>query len=702
MPLEIGETNRDVALGHAYAAGEINAARWHVAQRGEAVYWEHARRSLREQARILAEKMVALDQAIAAVPAVLECHGQKVEVGIGPMGIGMLHFLSTDGGLIGVDPLPAIVPAIDLPRPMDALVAECRRNYRHLEGRGEDLPIETNSAAIVASYNVLDHVESPAAVLSECFRVLRPGGYFILGCDTVSIVSLAKFHAYAKWRDRDTLAVLCHPFRFRVAQLERLIDVAGFNTLWSSQRRHERWARLAGHAFRLLVVAQKPASAAQEGSSLRSARAAAGTPRATSSSPRQISGASVLLAHPGGQHSEREATELDRSRLLQRFVTGVRFSPTGPMAGALRLLPAAHAEKWLRRCARRSFPDVPAERILTRPVVEGAYLAATRFRVGRRHGERLALWRNAIFDRSVARALERERPAGVICFDTCAIETFRAARRLGIRTILDQSIAPLSLARNLLLREAERWPDFADSLPPADCLSDKQLRRNAEEIALADAILAPSRYVREALLVAGARPERILNVPFGVDVERFAPKTHETDGVFRVLFVGQLSQRKGIAQLLEAFQRLRLPRAKLEFVGDIVGTGGWLSRYRDVFAWTPQVPHAVLAEIYSRADVFVFPSLHEGSALVTYEALASGLPVITTPNAGSVVRDGIEGFLIPAAEIEPLAERILELYRDPERRREMARAARRRAEAFSWTVYGERLAAAVASAVVAR
>jgi glycosyltransferase involved in cell wall biosynthesis len=74
--------------------------------------------------------------------------------------------------------------------------------------------------------------------------------------------------------------------------------------------------------------------------------------------------------------------------------------------------------------------------------------------------------------------------------------------------------------------------------------------------------------------------------------------------------------------------------------------------------------------------------------------------VIATPNAGSVVRDGIEGFLVPAAEIDPLAERIFDVYRDPERRREMARAARRRAEEFSWSAYGERLAAAVSSALV--
>jgi glycosyltransferase involved in cell wall biosynthesis/SAM-dependent methyltransferase len=687
------ETVEAKSEGRARLPRVVDAGRWRAAQRGEAAYWEHARRSLREQARILAEKMVALDQAIAAVPALLECHGKKVEVGIGPLGIGMLHFLSTEGGLIGVDPLPAVPQAIHLPRPMEALVAECRRNYTHIEGRGEKLPVETASTAIVASYNVLDHVESPAAVLSECFRVLRPGGYFILGCDTVSIASLAKFHAYAKWRHRDTLAVLCHPFRFRAAQLERLIEAAGFRILWAQRRRHERWERLAGHAFRLLVVAQKPAGAEKECTPIRAARA----PFNASQGIGQRAQERVLLAHPGGQHSERLATELDRAGLLQRFVTGVRFSEAGALAAAMRLLPAARAEKWRRRCARRSFPEIPAERILTRPIAEAAYLAATRFPIVRRHAERLVDWRNLIFDRSVARSLGRERPDAVICFDTCALEAFRAARRLGSQTILDVSIAPLAAVRECYLREAWLWPEFADSM--RSDLSPARLAREARELHLADCVLAPSAFVRRAVEDLGVAPDKIADVPFGVDLEKFAPGPRKAETTFRVLFVGKLTQRKGIAQLLEAFRRLRLPAARLEIVGDLVGSGRWLPRYRGLFDWYPNVTHAELAERYRRADVFVLPSLHEGSALVTYEALASGLPVIATPQTGSVVRDGVEGFLVPAGQIEPLAERLLQLFRDSGLRLEMGARARRRAEEFSWAVYGERLGAAVRRAL---
>jgi glycosyltransferase involved in cell wall biosynthesis len=71
--------------------------------------------------------------------------------------------------------------------------------------------------------------------------------------------------------------------------------------------------------------------------------------------------------------------------------------------------------------------------------------------------------------------------------------------------------------------------------------------------------------------------------------------------------------------------------------------------------------------------------------------MASGLPVITTENAGSMVRDGVDGFLVPLRDPDAIERRILELHNDPERRRAMAESARRRAEGFTWAHYRERL-----------
>ena len=95
------------------------------------------------------------------------------------------------------------------------------------------------------------------------------------------------------------------------------------------------------------------------------------------------------------------------------------------------------------------------------------------------------------------------------------------------------------------------------------------------------------------------------------------------------------------------------------------------------------------------ADVFVFPSLFEGSAVVTYEALACGLPCIVTPEAGSVVRDGREGVLVPSADIASLAQAMERVGSDPSLRASMAAAARQRAESYDWSRYHEAIVTAV-------
>jgi glycosyltransferase involved in cell wall biosynthesis len=102
-------------------------------------------------------------------------------------------------------------------------------------------------------------------------------------------------------------------------------------------------------------------------------------------------------------------------------------------------------------------------------------------------------------------------------------------------------------------------------------------------------------------------------------------------------------------------------------------------------------------EEFAAADVFVLPSLAEGSAGVTYEALAAGVPVVTTPAAGSVVRDGVDGRIVPERDPVALADAIAEIVEDRNKRERMSIAARERARDYTWNRYGERLIAALRS-----
>ncbi|HEY7491301.1 MAG TPA: glycosyltransferase family 4 protein [Candidatus Tectomicrobia bacterium] len=204
------------------------------------------------------------------------------------------------------------------------------------------------------------------------------------------------------------------------------------------------------------------------------------------------------------------------------------------------------------------------------------------------------------------------------------------------------------------------------------------------EYNLADYIVVHSSFCRQTFVDAGIEPHRVLLMPQGVDTQTFTTGVKQ-DNVFRVLFVGGLTLRKGVQYLLEAWAQLHLPQAELLLVGSIHHeVQPLLEHYRGLqgLRLVGRVQNPV--HLYQQASVCVLPSLSEGSAKVTYEAMACGLPVIVTPNAGAEIKDGMEGFLVPPRGVDELQEKLLCLYGHEKLRQEMGQAARALAERYTW------------------
>jgi len=163
----------------------------------------------------------------------------------------------------------------------------------------------------------------------------------------------------------------------------------------------------------------------------------------------------------------------------------------------------------------------------------------------------------------------------------------------------------------------------------------------------------------------------------------------------RVLTVGAVGLRKGTPYVLAAARSLR-GKAEFRMVGQLHITPEaqkLLSAYVDVAG---AVPRSEIQREFAWADVFLLPSICEGSATVCYEALAYGLPVIATPNTGSVVRDGVDGFIVPIRDAEAIAERIERLADDRELLAAMSKSALERASEYTTEEYGRRLLSALA------
>lgn len=409
----------------------------------------------------------------------------------------------------------------------------------------------------------------------------------------------------------------------------------------------------------------------------------------SSTSPAKHNKHNVLVAHPATQHSYQTALALQNAGMLKYYVTGFYYKTSGALVNLIQLLPLKYAENLERQLLRRRKDDLDKNLIRTFPILELLYVLSARLKFTQKLSVKIIRWRNWRFDKNVAKLVMTTRPDAVICYDSCALDTFKACKKTGSIAILDQSIGLLKYGIKILRVEAELHPEFAGTLSinTPEWLVEQCL---AEALA-ADRVLVASEYVRNTLIENGVSPSRIVMIPYGVDVTRFYPATTRDDETFRILFVGGISQRKGIKYLLEAFKQINLPNAELVLVGGATGVNA-LKPYEGIFRHIPHVPYREVHAVFQSADIFVYPSLHEGSALAIYEALASGLPVITTPNSGSVVSDGVEGFIVPIRDVEALKEKILLLYQDKELRNQMSLNARMRAESFTWQAYRQRLA----------
>src|ERR1035438_1618997 len=174
------------------------------------------------------------------------------------------------------------------------------------------------------------------------------------------------------------------------------------------------------------------------------------------------------------------------------------------------------------------------------------------------------------------------------------------------------------------------------------------------------------------------------------EVASINPQRSTLNRPLRVLIVGTVGLRKGAPYVMEAAKRLK-GQAEFRWVGAISLRPEAAAEMGQYVQLAGPVPRSEVARHFEWADVFVLPSLCEGSATVTYEALAHGLPVICTANTGSVVRDGVEGYIVPARDTKGLTARLEGLLKNPGLHASMRLSAAKRTQEHTLAEYGRRL-----------
>ena len=403
---------------------------------------------------------------------------------------------------------------------------------------------------------------------------------------------------------------------------------------------------------------------------------------------------------------------LAREGMLRRFLTSFYYGGDEGVLQLARVIAPQRVQGWEPLLKRRHHPEIPRELVRSHPVVDMAMAAENRLGArspSARH--RVARWRAVHFDHCLANAVKRYAPGALLVFSDVGSEiALPLCRSLGVPTVLSMVHGEVREEQALLADEARLAPDYFP-LYLGDAPIDREEmawlhERRLRDIALADLILVPSQHIANKLRENGTPADRIRIIPYAADVERFAPdpaKTFSADSC-TFLFAGGICQRKGIKYLLEAWRKVKAKHAgwRLQLLGPLPQRLGPLAEHLEHVEPLGRVSHSRMPDKMSAADVFVFPSLFEGSAVVTYEALACGLPAIVTPNAGSVARDGVEGRIVTARDVDGLVAAMEELGANPKLRQEMAVNARRRALEFDWPKYHRAVNGAIREAAALR
>lgn len=372
--------------------------------------------------------------------------------------------------------------------------------------------------------------------------------------------------------------------------------------------------------------------------------------------------------------------------ILKEFITSLYYKPNSFPYSLMQYLPSNLCDKFKGQARRRYIDGLDESFVTTYPCWELISLMFKRINKDLAH--KIVRHRNYLMDQKLGKSLDPDE-IGILLAYTYS---FEEARIKGIKCILGQRSGHFETAQRIYSEEAELNPDFPSTLSCDFSVKTKgTLRRQIE---LIDFVIIPSNFVRSTFIDAGVDPQKLVVIPYGVDVDKFVPKVDRNDdGIFRVLFVGRVWQRKGIKYLLEAFKQLSLPNSELILIGEIFEDKTALAPYEGYFRHIPHVLHNELPQYYSMCDIFVFPSLFEGLALVLLEAMASGLPVIASENTGAcdVVRDGRDGFIVPIRDVEALKEKILLVYENKDLLYTIGKNAREQAEKFTWQLYRQNI-----------
>lgn len=406
----------------------------------------------------------------------------------------------------------------------------------------------------------------------------------------------------------------------------------------------------------------------------------------------------LIFSHPTGNTNVRAAAlGFLRKKMLFSFNTAIASFPGG-------ILDRIGGVKPFNEIRRRNFDPGLEPFTKTWPWLEIGRLTAGRLGLNSLTKHESGFFSvDSVYkyqDRMVAKLIDKRvdlDSAAIYAFEDGAACSFKTAKKNGIKCIYDLPIGYWRAARNYLKDEKKANPEWAVTMTGFRDTREKLIRKD-EEIKNADLIIVASNFTAESLKLFPGKLPPVKIIPYGFPEVGEAKKYDDLrNRPLKILFVGGLSQRKGISYLFNAVEGMG-NKVELILVGRKPVTDcKILNEHLTRHTWLPSLSHNEILKLMRQCDVLLFPSLFEGFGLVITEAMSQGTPVITTSRTigPDIIKHNRNGWIVEAGSSESIKEILLKIIAEPYLLSEVGSNALETAKRRSWIDYGNDLASAV-------
>ena len=399
----------------------------------------------------------------------------------------------------------------------------------------------------------------------------------------------------------------------------------------------------------------------------------------------------VIVAHPERQHSFFTATALEQEGMLFKYITTV-YNKQGSLTNLFGKLLKGNDKK---KADSRYCSNIPDEKVMQCLEIS-ALISLILIRLP--HCKPLyRKWRRFVnhrFAKKVASYAIENNVDAVISYDFCSDELFDILKKEAphIIRVLDVSISNRAFMKTNYEKDMERTGDDRIKAEQIDLWDEAVIDSVVREIHSADYFLVPSQIVKKSLEFSGADPEKIKIIPYGVDTSKFEFVRKKTvNKPLHLIYVGQISFRKGLHHLLKVVSQYSPDQIKLTVAGAYTADSVFVKEYgnKENIEFAGFVTRDVLAKKYQESDAFIFPTLGEGYGLVVLEALSCGVPVISSDLAGGndAITEGYNGYVFEAGNDEEMIKKIGQLAALGTDIEKMSENARESALGHTWEKY---------------